>query len=99
MTPRAGWTEWLARLTPAGLHGSTLLDAMIEHAAGRWYVGPSDADDALRAGEAAGVIVRGRLCPTVSQAAFAGLGLSQKGYAAHARFYASHWWWLPGKAG
>ena len=95
---RAGFSDWLDRLrsSPCGLHGSTLVDAMVEAAHGRYFVGPSDADDALRLAESMGLIRRGdQPCPTVSQRAFAGLSHSRRGYADAARFYASQWhWWI-----
>ena len=95
---RAGFDAWLAALTaagPSGLHGSTLVDAMTDAAAGRWFVGPSDADDALRRAEARGQIRRGpEPCPTTSQAAAIGLAHSPKSYRDVAQFYGSHWhWW------
>lgn len=95
MTKRAGWDTWFAIVQELGqAHGSELVDAMCEAAKGKYFVGPSDADDALNAAEREGLIKRGALSPTHSQRAFAGLSFSKKGYAEHARFYASHWYWL-----
>lgn len=90
---RAGWDQWLERLRQSHeLHGSTLIDEMIGAANGRWYVGPSDADDALKEAEREGTIVRLRYEPTLSQRAFA--GLSEKKINEYTkRFYASRWVW------
>lgn len=92
---RAGLRAWLVRLWRTdALHGSTLVDALCNAAYGKYFVGPSDADDALNALEAAGWIVRSsRPMPTMSQGAGAGLSHGKKGYKAVSRFYASHWGW------
>lgn len=97
---RAGWLPWLERCWRRGwAHGSELVDLQCEAAAGRWYTGPSDADDALAEMERRGWIRREVApSPTVSQAAFAGLTYSAKGYAAAAHFHASHWTWYPIRA-
>lgn len=91
---RDGWDSWFNRLKNEGmLHGSQLVDAMIDAAAGRWFVGPSDADDALREAEREGLIVRAEYAPTLSQRAFAGLSEKKKLDEWSKKFYASRWYW------
>jgi hypothetical protein len=90
---RAGWDGWFASLPSVGeVHGFTLVNAMIDAAAGRYFVGPSDADDALNAAEREGLIVRVTYAPTISQRAFAGLSERRVDERTR-RFYASRWTW------
>jgi hypothetical protein len=96
VTPRAGWAEFLERARaayPAAVHGADLIDAMIVASAGRYYTGPSDADDALKAAEREGVLVRGAWAPTLTQRAMLGLTYGKKPDEDTRRFYASHWQW------
>lgn len=98
---RGGFARWLRECYERlGLHGAHCTDAMIDHAAGRYWVSSHDSDRDLRRAEALGWIRRGKFQPTHSQRALTlyGLVLSKLSEEELKR-YASCWYWEPAKYG